>query len=384
MKKNIESSLAHYFNRRYCCLTNRGTTALTAAITTLQKPPGSLAVFPAAMCAIPVFSARFAGWEPAFADVNLKNGNFDLNDLDKVLNDNKGRVGAVVPVHMFGQPEDMNALQDLCAQYRVPVIEDVALSMGAVYQGKKIGGFGEVSCLSFVRKMLPLEMGGAVLTDDASIDHKVRCFVNQLPDVCIHPEEVSSTMKEFHGLTGCVAAQNWAHAHVLHPFQDIFQRLFLTATNDKDWQDSVVLSELADLEDVVKARQVRAEVYDTVFHHPRIKPMAQGGSSFFAYPVQLPGVSVESFLHFAAEKGAVFKRVAYPAIPMVFGSHRTFPQAHLIEKEVMGFPVDDNQPVSDFWSYAQDFQSLFEDYLKVEHHHQSFDWRGKLSQRLRC
>ena len=65
----IEETLARRLGRRHCVLTNRGTTALAAAFHALDRAPGTRALFPAAMCSIPVFAAGYAGWAPTFADV---------------------------------------------------------------------------------------------------------------------------------------------------------------------------------------------------------------------------------------------------------------------------------------------------------------------------
>ncbi len=380
-KVAIESALAEYFDRTFCCLTNRGTTALTAALSALELPPGSSVAFPAAMCSIPVFSAPFAGLKPVFADVSPECGNFDLADLDRVLLETKAK--AVVPLHMFGRPEDMDSLRSLCDRYRVSIIEDTALSMGARYNGRRAGSFGDISCLSFVRKMLPLEMGGAILTDDPFLDRKVRSFVEGLPLLAEnHQGRVASLMKAFHTETARVAAGGWAEGETLIAWQDRFRDVLLARTTEADWEGSIVLDELAGLEDTVQARRVRAEIYETAFHHDRIVPLNTEGSSFFSYPVRLAGVSAEGFLDFAAARGFQFKRVAYPVIAPVFGESRGFPNAERLEKELIGFPVDDNQPVSSFWAYAEDFAKVFNDYLSALPNLPPFDWRGKLESRM--
>ena len=145
----LEKTLAAFFGRRFCRLTNRGTTALTAAFRSLALPSGSPVVFPAAMCSIPVFAASFAGLEPLFAGVNLSDGNFDLDSLEAVMK-RSARPGIVVPVHMFGKPDALDRLETLCGRFGWTLVEDCALSMGATYQGRRVGGFGRISALSFV------------------------------------------------------------------------------------------------------------------------------------------------------------------------------------------------------------------------------------------
>lgn len=380
-KSAIESALATYFNRKHCCLTNRGTTALTAALSALNLPAGSSVVFPAAMCSIPVFSADFAGLKPVFADVSLVSGNFDFTDLERVLQTTKAK--AVIPLHMFGRPEEMTPLRSLCDTFGVALIEDTALSMGALYQGKRAGSFGDIACLSFVRKMLPLEMGGAVLTDDPVLDRKARAFLDRLPPMReSNQAHVAAAMKAFHMETSRSAAGDWIEGKSLLAWTDRFREVLLAGTVEADWEGSIVLDELAGLDDAVQARRARAEIYETAFHHPKIVPLNTDGSSFFAYPVRLEGVSAEAFLNFASERGFQFKRVAYPVIAPVFGERRSFPNAETLEKELIGFPVDDNQPVSSFWEYAEDFTKVFNDYISALPILPAFDWRGKLEARM--
>lgn len=380
-RTDIERVLAQHFGRRHCVLTNRGTTALTAALMALDRPAGTRALFPAVMCSIPVFAARFAGWSPAFADVNLSDANFDLDSVERRMAE--GGVGAVIPIHMFGKPDNMDGLSALCARYKADLVEDVALSMGAEFKSRPAGSFGRISCLSFVRKMLPLEMGGALLTDEPVLAERARAFVGRLPpEQILRRGETAAAMKAFHSLTGYVAAGDWARAALLAPFEDEFRRLLLASTTEEDWESSIVLDELKKLPDVLQARRARAEVYENVLTDGRIKPLDRTGSSLFAYPVRLPGVVVEDFLAFSQNRGYTFKRIAYPDIHPVFGPRERFPNAEIIEKEGIGLPLDDDQPVSAFWEYASDFQEAVRNYAEAAPSRRPCDARGLLELRM--
>lgn len=377
---DIESTLAARHGRKHAVLTNRGTTALTAALHALNRPAGTGVVFPAALCSIPVYAASFAGWRPLFADVNLVDGNFDLEDVERLLATTPN-VGAVVPIHMFGKMDDVDQLKILCQKAGVDLIEDVALSLGAHRGTRPSGLFGRLSTLSFVRKTLPIEMGGAVLTDEPALADRARAFVAGLPpEGPGRREEVLAAMKAFHALTAYVAVGGWERRALLDPFEAEFRRLLLASTGPADWADSVVLEELAKVDDRVQARRVRAEVYETVIHHPGLFTMDRTGSNLFAYPVRLVGRSAEAFLAFAESRGHSFRRIAYPDISPIFGADRKFPNAEILERETIGLPVEDALPVSHFWEYAEDFKNLLEVYLREKE--PFFEWRGKLEQRM--
>lgn len=376
----IEKYLAAAHGRRFCVLTNRGTTAITASLRALA-PAGGKVVFPAVMCSVPVFAAPFAGWTPLFADVSLSDGNYDLADLERVLA--AERPQAVVTLHMFGRMENMAAVGALAARFGASVVEDVALAMGASRGGKPAGAFGRLSCLSFVRKMIPLEMGGAVLTDEEDLAARARAFVEGLPSpLAGHLLETPPAMRAFHAMTGYVAAGGWSRRELLLPFESEFQRLLLAATSEADWRDSIVLKELEALPAAVQARRVRAEVYETALSHPRIRPLATGDSCFFAYPVRLEGLLAEDVLSYMAEHGHQYKRLAYPDIAPVFGDDRARSGAETLEKELIGFPVDDDQPVSSFWEYAGDFVRLLRDYEKDLPNRRVMSWHGRMEMRM--
>jgi len=382
-KREIADYLQRRFGRRHCVLTNRGTTALAAALHALDRPAGAAALFPAVLCSIPVFATRFAGWTPAFADVNLSDANFDLDDAARALADGGGRVGAVVPVHMFGKVDDVERLERLARGAGAALIEDVALSLGAERGGRPAGAFGRLACFSFVRKMIPLEMGGAVMTDDPDLARRAAAWVDAHPPP--RPgagAETAAALRAFHALTGYVATGDWRRRALLDGFEGEFRRLFLARTEDVDWDAPTALAELEKLDAVLRARRARAEVYDTALHHPRVVPLDRSGSALFAYPVRLTGWAAEDVLDFASEQGYTFRRIAYPDIHPVFGARRPMPHAAVLERELIGLPLDDDRPVSDFWEYAADFEKTVGAYELVGPGRPPVDIRGRLEMRM--
>lgn len=358
-KAFLEETLARRFDRRFCVLTNRGTTALTAAFRGLNLAHGSGVLFPAALCSIPVFSAAFSGCVPHFADVNLKDANFDLESVERALRLAQGKIKAIVPVHMFGKPDDVAALKDLSRKHGAVVVEDCALALGA-----DVGRLGDAAVLSFVRKMVPIEMGGAVLTDDLSVATRARAFTDSLPTA--KPQgDLDAAMKAFHRTSGFVATTGWSRRDLLAPYQDLFKDLMLLGTKEEDWQDSVVLKELESVEDIVQGRRARAEVYQSALQHPYLETLDMTGSCLFTYPVRLKGIAVESLLDFAKKQDVRFSRVAYPDISPIFQITRGLANAQTLERELIGMPLDNEEPVSHFWGYAEDFVKILEEYIQA-------------------
>jgi hypothetical protein len=121
-------------------------------------------------------------------------------------------------------------------------------------------------------------------------------------------------------------------------------------------------------------------VYQDALCHPRIIPCDTTDSAFFAYPVRLSQIQVEDFLDFCQTQGHSFKRISYPDISPVFGEHTRFPNAQIVEEEFIGMPLDEDQPLSNFWDYASDFVHLLEAYLKETR--KPYDATGRLEMRL--
>ncbi|MFQ5796791.1 MAG: DegT/DnrJ/EryC1/StrS family aminotransferase, partial [Candidatus Bipolaricaulia bacterium] len=117
------------------------------------------------------------GAQPVFADIDPETFNLDPDRAEAVLDAPEGeRIKAIIPVHLYGQPADMEAFLFLAKRFNLWIVEDAAQAMGAEYQGRKAGTIGHIGCFSFfpTKNLGAFGDGGLVVTDNDQLAEKVR------------------------------------------------------------------------------------------------------------------------------------------------------------------------------------------------------------------
>ena len=123
----------------------------------------------------------YCGATPVIVDVDRRTWCMSLAAVEQACTT---RTKAIIPVHLYGQPADMDPINELAARYGLKVIEDCAQAHGAKYHGQKVGTFGDVACFSFYpgKNLGAYGDGGAVVTNDASLANHIRKLRNQKPE----------------------------------------------------------------------------------------------------------------------------------------------------------------------------------------------------------
>ena len=157
----FERDVADYLGAHYAIACVNGTSALHTSLLLAGIKPDEEVIIPTITFIAPVNAVRYIGAQPVFMDCDAH----CTLDTDKVkefietecelahgitLNKRTGkRIAAIIPVHVFGTPVNMDPLLELAAQYNIAVIEDASESLGSDYKGKKTGTLGMLGCLSF-------------------------------------------------------------------------------------------------------------------------------------------------------------------------------------------------------------------------------------------
>jgi dTDP-4-amino-4,6-dideoxygalactose transaminase len=175
--EGFEQQFAAYHRVSNCIACNSGTDALYLALRALEIGAGDEVVTtPFTFIATSeVISA--VGAKPVFIDINPGTYNLDLKQLAAAITP---RTRAVIPVHLFGQPVDMDALMELATAKNIFVIEDCAQSTGATWVRKKVGSIGHVGCFSFypTKNLGGCGDGGAITTNDPELAAMMRVIKN--------------------------------------------------------------------------------------------------------------------------------------------------------------------------------------------------------------
>jgi perosamine synthetase len=161
--QEFEEEWAKICNRKFGIAVANGTVALELAIDAIGLQPGDEVIIPTftiISCALAVVRA---GATPVFVDVD-DTWCIDPTKVATAIND---RTRAIMAVHMYGQPADMDAINDLANKYNLAIIEDAAQAHGATYKQRPCGSFGKLSCFSFyANKIITTGEGGMIMVDD--------------------------------------------------------------------------------------------------------------------------------------------------------------------------------------------------------------------------
>ncbi len=168
----FETRFAQFCGSRFGVALSNGTTALHLALVALGIGPGDEVIVPTLSFIATANAVRYTGAKVVFADSESLTWNIDPVQVKAKLTT---RTKAILPVHLYGHPANMQPLLDLGAEAGVPVIEDAAEAHGALYNGKRVGSIGKMGVFSFYgNKIITTGEGGMIVTDDADLAAHLR------------------------------------------------------------------------------------------------------------------------------------------------------------------------------------------------------------------
>ena len=171
--ESFERAFAEYIGTGDCVGVSSGTAALWLALEALGIGPGDEVIVPANTYVASVFAISYRGATPVLADVDEATFTLDPAVVETLITP---RTAALLPVHLFGTPCDMDALSRIAASAGLAIVEDAAQAHGATLHGKRVGTFGAAGCFSFypTKNLGAMGDGGALTTDDPAIAASVR------------------------------------------------------------------------------------------------------------------------------------------------------------------------------------------------------------------
>lgn len=144
--KALESELASYIGCKYTVALNSGTDALHVALRALNIGAGDEVITTAFTFVATAEAIGMVGAKPVFVDIDENTFNIDPKAIEAAITP---KTKAIIPVHLYGQPCDMDAIMDIAHRHNLRVIEDCCQAIGALYKGKMVGTFGDIGCYSF-------------------------------------------------------------------------------------------------------------------------------------------------------------------------------------------------------------------------------------------
>jgi dTDP-4-amino-4,6-dideoxygalactose transaminase len=175
--REFEAEFAKYCDTRACVGVGNGTDALYLALRGLGIGPGDEVITVAHTFIATAEAISQAGARPVFVDIQEDTMLMDPDALESAITP---KTRAIIPVHLYGQPCDMDRIMAVAKHHGLKVIEDSAQAHGARWRGQRVGTFGDVACFSFFpgKNLGGYGDGGAVLSRDEALIHKIRMLAN--------------------------------------------------------------------------------------------------------------------------------------------------------------------------------------------------------------
>tara|TARA_B100001059_G_C17818075_1_gene576520 strand:+ start:1307 stop:2398 length:1092 start_codon:yes stop_codon:yes gene_type:complete len=173
----FEEHFSDYQQAKYCVGVGNGTDALEIAIESLKLPPDGEIIVPANSFISSAEAVSRSGNKVVFCDARSDDYTINIADLKKRITPN---TVAIIAVHLYGHPCDMDPLIKLAQEYNLKIIEDCAQAHGAEYKGKKVGAIGDLGCFSFYpgKNLGAYGDGGAIVTNSEALAVRCRMIAN--------------------------------------------------------------------------------------------------------------------------------------------------------------------------------------------------------------
>jgi dTDP-4-amino-4,6-dideoxygalactose transaminase len=175
--REFEKEFASFNQASFCIGVGDGTDALHLALRGLGVGPGDEVIVPANTYIASALAITCAGATPVFADCDPENYTIDIQGIEKALSP---RTRAIMPVHLYGHPADMDPILQIAKERNLFVVEDAAQAHGATYKGRFCGAIGDVGCFSFYpgKNLGAYGDGGAIVTNNPKLAEKITILRN--------------------------------------------------------------------------------------------------------------------------------------------------------------------------------------------------------------
>lgn len=181
--EQFEKEMATYAERKYGIAVCNGTAALEIAAKAIGICEGDEVIMPSFTIISPAQAISKLGAKPILVDSDFETWNMDVSKIEEKIN---SKTKAILVVHIYGLPVDMDPILQLCQKYSLKLIEDAAEMHGQTYKGKMCGSFGDVSIFSFYpNKHITTGEGGMIVTNDKKLSEKCKSYRN----LCFRPNE---------------------------------------------------------------------------------------------------------------------------------------------------------------------------------------------------
>jgi dTDP-4-amino-4,6-dideoxygalactose transaminase len=205
----FEKDFAKYIGAEHCVGFNSGTSALHVAMLLLGVGPGDEVITTPFTFVATSWAISYVGAKPVYVDIDNATFNLDPKLIERAITP---RTKAVLPVHLYGHPFDLDPILAICEKHKLPLVEDAAQAHGAKYKGKTVGAFGDISCFSFYpgKNLGACGEGGALLTNNPAFAARARSLREHGSTVRYYHDEIGFNYR-MEGFQGAVLGVKLKH-----------------------------------------------------------------------------------------------------------------------------------------------------------------------------
>ncbi|HLP76006.1 MAG TPA: DegT/DnrJ/EryC1/StrS family aminotransferase [Candidatus Paceibacterota bacterium] len=205
----FEKDFAKYIGAEHCIAFNSGTSALHIAMMLLGVGPGDEVITTPMTFVATSWAISYVGAKPVYVDIEDATFNLDPKNIERAITP---KTKAIMPVHLYGHPFDLDPILAIAKKHKLPVVEDTAQAHAAKYKGKVVGTFGEISCFSFYpgKNLGAAGEGGALVTNNAAFAARARSLREHGSTVRYYHDEVGFNYR-MEGIQGAVLGVKLKH-----------------------------------------------------------------------------------------------------------------------------------------------------------------------------
>jgi dTDP-4-amino-4,6-dideoxygalactose transaminase len=307
--KQFEEEFAAFCMAKHCVGVGNGTDALFIALRSLGVRKGDEVITAANSFIATSEAITMAGAKVVFVDCDPRTYNIDTKKISSAITP---RTRAIIPVHLYGQPADLAALQTIARERGLLLVEDAAQAHGAEFEGKRVGGFGDMACFSFYpgKNLGAYGDGGAIVTNNEELAMKCRMFGNH------------GRIKKYD-----------------HEFEGVNSRL--------DGLQAAILSvKLRHLEEWTKKRREIAEIYNELLKNSEVMTPVEAAGVKHIYHLYVVRIPQRDAVQAALREKGIDTGIHYP-IPLPYlqaygylgHTSHDFPVTTQYSKDILSLPM---------------------------------------------
>jgi dTDP-4-amino-4,6-dideoxygalactose transaminase len=288
--KSLESAFAEYCGVRHCIGVGNGTDAIFIALKALGIGNGDEVITVANSFIATSEAITQTGARVVFVDIDPKTYNIDTNKIAEKIT---SRTKAIIPVHLYGQPVDMDPILALAKKHNLKIVEDCAQAHGSVYKGRTIGSIGDMACFSFYpgKNLGAYGDAGAIVTNNDELAQKARMFANH-GRIDKYDHEIEGVNSRLDGLQAAILGVKLKY---LEGWSELRRKNAYLYNKYLKGTDLATPTEIDNVKAVYHLYVVRVkkELRQRLQEHLRSKGISTG----IHYPIALPNLKAYSYLN---------------------------------------------------------------------------------------